>query len=151
MEVSKPTAYHLFRYENYLNLGPVEPGFFLFRKHCTSRSACLIKPSDQDPHCFPLWLKIMLKTGILMGESFQDYSWIQDFEADFPLKVSLKMLNLADYNSISHLPSVSLKSVGHLNLKKCWYFVGIIASFEIWISKVQDFQNFEISPINTTG
>ena len=21
-----------------------------------------------------------------MGESFQDYSWIQDFEADFPLK-----------------------------------------------------------------
>ena len=28
-----------------------------------------------------------------MGESFQDYSWIQDFEADFPQKVSLKMLN----------------------------------------------------------
>ena len=27
-----------------------------------------------------------------MGESFQDYSWIQDFDADFPLKVSLKML-----------------------------------------------------------
>ena len=22
-----------------------------------------------------------------MGESFQDYSWIQDFEADFPQKV----------------------------------------------------------------
>ena len=29
----------------------------------------------------------------IMGESFQDYSWIQDFEADFPQKVSLKMLN----------------------------------------------------------
>ena len=28
-----------------------------------------------------------------MGESFQDYSWIQDFEADFPKKISLKMLN----------------------------------------------------------
>ena len=28
-----------------------------------------------------------------MGESFQDYTWIQDFEADFPEKVSLKMLN----------------------------------------------------------
>ena len=27
------------------------------------------------------------------GESFQDYSWIQDFEADFLQKVSLKMLN----------------------------------------------------------
>ena len=25
-----------------------------------------------------------------MGESFQDYSWIQNFEADFILKVSLK-------------------------------------------------------------
>ena len=28
-----------------------------------------------------------------MGESVQDLSWIQDFEADFPKKVSLKMLN----------------------------------------------------------
>ena len=28
-----------------------------------------------------------------MDESSQDYSWIQDFEADFPWKVSLKMLN----------------------------------------------------------
>ena len=27
---------------------------------------------------------------LLMGESFQYYSWIQDFEADFPQKVSLK-------------------------------------------------------------
>ena len=25
-----------------------------------------------------------------MGESFQDYSWIQDFEDDFPQKVILK-------------------------------------------------------------
>ena len=29
----------------------------------------------------------------LIGESFQNYSWIQDFEADFPQKVSLKILN----------------------------------------------------------
>ena len=28
-----------------------------------------------------------------MGGSFQDHSWIQDFEADFPMKVSLKILN----------------------------------------------------------
>ena len=27
------------------------------------------------------------------GESFQEYSWIQDFEADFLWKVSLKILN----------------------------------------------------------
>ena len=25
-----------------------------------------------------------------MGESFHDYSWIQDFEADFPQKVWIK-------------------------------------------------------------
>ena len=30
---------------------------------------------------------------ICMGESFQDYFWIQDFEDDFPQKVILKMLN----------------------------------------------------------
>ena len=29
---------------------------------------------------------------IAMGESFQDYSRIQDFETAFPQKVSLKML-----------------------------------------------------------
>ena len=39
----------------------------------------------------------------LMGESFQDYSWIQDFEADFPQKVSPKMLNYGDHNSFSDL------------------------------------------------
>ena len=32
-------------------------------------------------------------TGVHMGEKFQDYSWIQDFEDDFPQKVILKMLN----------------------------------------------------------
>ena len=41
--------------------------------------------------------KCMLTSWMLqvnyMGESFQDYSWIQDIEADFPQKVSLKMLN----------------------------------------------------------
>ena len=31
--------------------------------------------------------------GCVVGESFQDCSWIQDFEDDFPLKVILKMLN----------------------------------------------------------
>ena len=28
--------------------------------------------------------KSMSKQNSPMGESFQDYSWIQDFEADFP-------------------------------------------------------------------
>ena len=50
-----------------------------------------------------------------MGESFQDYSWIKDFEADFPQKVSLKMLNLGDHNSFYDLFSVCL-------LKDMWSF-----------------------------
>ena len=40
-----------------------------------------------------------------MGESFQDYSCIQDFEADFPQKVSLKILNKADSYDFSDLIS----------------------------------------------
>ena len=52
-----------------------------------------------------------------MGESFQDYSIIKDFEADFPQKISLKMLNNGDYNSFSDLFSDCLKTIDHLNLK----------------------------------
>ena len=48
-----------------------------------------------------------------MGESFQDYSWIQDFEADFPKKISLKILNSEGYNSFSDLVSVYLKVFDH--------------------------------------
>ena len=33
---------------------------------------------------------------VCIGESFQDQSRIQDFEADFSFKVSLKRLNLGD-------------------------------------------------------
>ena len=43
-----------------------------------------------------------------MGEIFQDYSRIQDFEADFPS---------ADYNSFSDLLPDCLKTIDHLNLK----------------------------------
>ena len=52
-----------------------------------------------------------------MGERFQDYSWLQDFEADFPKKVTLKILNKADSNSFFDLFSVYLKTIDHLNLK----------------------------------
>ena len=37
--------------------------------------------------------RIRVNIQYFMGKSFQDYSWIHDFEADFPQKVSLKMLN----------------------------------------------------------
>ena len=36
---------------------------------------------------------LLLHSQKVMGESFQDHSRIQDFEAAFPQKVSLKMLN----------------------------------------------------------
>ena len=39
-----------------------------------------------------------MSVNISMGESFQDYSLIQDYKADFPNIVSLEFLNLPDYN-----------------------------------------------------
>ena len=68
------------------------------------------------------------------------------FEADFPQKVRLKMQNLANYNSTSHLLSVSLQSIGHFN-QKMLIFCRHNASFEICISKVQNFRNFELLPM----
>ena len=69
-----------------------------------------------------------------MGEKFQDYYWIQDFEADFLWKVSLKMLNWAHHNSFSELCLVCLRAIDHLNLK-LWIFSGHTASFKIGVSK----------------
>ena len=75
-----------------------------------------------------------------MGESFQDYSWIQDFEADFPQKVSLEILNLGDNNSFFDLFSVCLKTIDYLNLK-LWIFSGHTASFKIRVTKFWTFTN----------
>ena len=50
-----------------------------------------------------------------MGESFQDHSLIQDFEADFPKKVSLKMLNWTDCNA----SLISEDKTDHLKMKVC--------------------------------
>ena len=57
--------------------------------------------------------EIIIQTLITMGERVQDYSRIQDFEADFPLKVSLKMLNSVDNDSFSDIVSVDLKVFDH--------------------------------------
>ena len=46
-----------------------------------------------------------------MGESFQD------FEADFPTKVSLKILNSADFNSLLDLFLVYLMAINFVNIK----------------------------------
>ena len=55
-------------------------------------------------------LKICLNTfkkpgWICLGELFQDSSWIQNFEANFVWKVSLKMMNEANYKNFS-IPEV---------------------------------------------
>ena len=52
-----------------------------------------------------------------MGEQFQNYSRIQDFEAASLWKVSLEIMNKADYNSFSDLLYVYQKTSEHLNLK----------------------------------
>ena len=73
-----------------------------------------------------------------MGESFQDYSGIQDFEVDILWKVSLKILNLADSNSFFSLFSINLKAIDCLNLELL-LFIGILQVLNY------DFQKFRIS------
>ena len=69
---------------------------------------------------------------LIIDESFQDYSWIQDFEADFLWKVSLKILNSVDNDSVSDLFSVYLKAI-NIQTWNCDYFEGILQVFKIWI------------------
>ena len=81
------------------------------------------------------------------GASFQDYSWIQDFEADFPQTVSLKSwIKEIKIAFLIYFQS-GLKTIGHLNLN-FWIFSGHIASFKIRVLKFQDFGNFELSPMS---
>ena len=56
------------------------------------------------------------------------------------------MLNKGDCISFSDLFSVCLRTIAHL-IVKLWIFNGHTASFKIEISKVQDFGNFELSPM----
>ena len=58
------------------------------------------------------------------------------------------MLNYRDHNSFSYLFTVFLRAIDHLNLK-LKIFSGHNASFKIGVSKVQDFGNFELSPMQT--
>ena len=56
------------------------------------------------------------------------------------------MLNLADYDSFSYLVSVYRKTTDHLNFNLLMFYRYTL-SFKISISKVQDFSNFELSPV----
>ena len=49
---------------------------------------------------------------ICMGESFQDYSWVEDFEADFHLESQHQNPESGFFG----LFSVYLKTIDHLNL-----------------------------------
>ena len=57
------------------------------------------------------------------------------------------MLNSADYYRFSDLYSACLKTIDHLSLE-LGIFSGHIASFKIGVFKVQDFGNFELSPMH---
>ena len=57
------------------------------------------------------------------------------------------MLNSADYYRFSDLFSVCLKTNDYISFKL--YLVGILQFFKIRVLKVQDFGNFEHSPIGT--
>ena len=56
------------------------------------------------------------------------------------------MLNKGDHDSFSDLFSICLRTFDHLNLK-LWIFNGHTANFKNGVSKVQDFGNFELSPM----
>ena len=51
--------------------------------HSSLASGDFCHRNSMDPEQDPMF----------MGKFFQNYSFIQDFEADFPQKVSLKILN----------------------------------------------------------
>ena len=61
------------------------------------------------------------------------------------LRLSLKMLDKGDHNSLSDLFSVFLRAIYHLNLK-LRISSGYTASFKMGVWKVQDFGNFELFP-----
>ena len=60
------------------------------------------------------------------------------------------MLNSEGCISFCDLFSICLRTIAHLNMK-LWIFSGHTESYNIGISKVQDFENFELSPMFARG
>ena len=56
------------------------------------------------------------------------------------------MLNMADSNSFFDLFSVFLETIDHLDLKLL-IFIGILQVLRYVFQKVEDFGNFELSPM----
>ena len=62
-------------------------------------------------------LQVLFLPSVGMSESFQDYAWIQDFEADFPKKIQPQNSEFdMQFIIASYLFSVYLKIIDHLNL-----------------------------------
>ena len=76
-----------------------------------------------------LWLQCM-------GESFQDCSWIQDFEDDFLWKVSFKSLNLTDSNKFLWFIFSLSKDKWLFKTWNCWIFIGILQVLRYDFQKV---------------
>ena len=89
---------------------------------------------------------VVVWVNIIIGESFQYFSWIQDFEVDLLWKVSLKMLNSVNNDSFSDLLLVYLKTI-NIQTWNCDYFEGILQVFKFWIFTVHDFGYYELSPM----
>ena len=77
-----------------------------------------------------------------MDESFQDYSWIQEFEnQNIKCWIGESILVHLIYFSLS-------KDNEHLKFK-LWTFYGHIACFKTGVSKVQNLGNLELSPMHS--
>ena len=85
----------------------------------------------------------------VMGENFQDCSWIQDFEADFLWKVSLKILNFADFYGILGVFSVYLKTIDSVNFKLL-IFIGILQVLRYDFQKFRILEILNFHPCNVT-
>ena len=72
-------------------------------------------------------------------------AWVKVFRIIPEFRISIEMLNSTD-NRFSNLYSGCFKTTDHLSFK-LWIFSGHIASFKITVLIVQDFGNFELSPM----
>ena len=76
--------------------------------------SCALKQKKRSPK--PIHIPYncrLLELYKYICESFQDYSWIQDFDADFLWKVNLKILNSAGNNSFSDFVTIYLMVFDH--------------------------------------
>ena len=87
-----------------------------------------------------------LRESCIHGWKFSGLFLNSGFWGLLSIKSQPQNAELSRLNSFSDLFSVHLRAIDHLNLKLL-IFWRHTASFKIWISKVLDFWNFELSPM----